>query len=147
MTRGTPSYEPIAGTSLLDVTNTDDNIIVDPDRPPLRPHLGALVPDATLQTGPWTYVPNDKLPAAFATIPVTHPRGRGAASVTGTPAAQEAVIDNNIPETAVVTRATTTLKIKYGGSPQLQGIEGTPLQYVVNSPYPVIRVDALPGTR
>ena len=40
-----------------------------------------------------------------------------------------------------MTRATTTLKVNYGGSPQLQGIEGTPLQYVVNSPYPVIRVD------
>ena len=62
--------------------------------------------------------------------------------MTGTPPAQEAVIDNTIPETAVVTRATTTLTINYGGSPpQLQAIEGTPLQYVVNSPYPVIRVD------
>jgi len=30
MTRGAPSYEPIAGTSLLDVANTDDNLIVDP---------------------------------------------------------------------------------------------------------------------
>jgi hypothetical protein len=78
-------------------------------------------------------VPNDKLPAAFATIPVTHPRGVVLASVTGTPSAQEAVIDNNIPETAVVTRATTTLKVNYGGSPQLKGSRGLPLQYVANS--------------
>ena len=148
MTRGAPSYEPIAGTSLLDVTNTDDNLIVDPATGLTYVLIsGRWFQTATLQTGPWTYVPNDKLPAAFATIPVTHPRGVVLASVTGTPPAQEAVIDNNIPETAVVTRATTTLKVNYGGSPQLQGIEGTPLQYVVNSPYPVIRVDGFLGTR
>ena len=62
-------------------------------------------------------------------------------SVAGTPPAQEAVIDNSIPETAEVNRATTRLTTTYGGSPQLQDIEGTPLQYVANSQYPVIRVD------
>ena len=142
MTRGIPSFEPIAATSLLDVTNTDDNLIVDPASGLTYVLVsGRWFQTTVLTTGPWTYVPNDKLPAAFATIPVTHPRGVVLSSVTGTPPAQEAVIDNTIPETAVVTRATTTLAINYGGSPQLQGIEGTPLQYVVNSPYPVIRVD------
>ena len=143
MTRGTPSYEPIAGTSLLDVTNTDDNLIVDPSTGFTYVLIsGRWFQTTAIHTGPWTYVPNDKLPAAFATISVTHPRGVVLASVTGTPPAQEAVIDNGIPETAVVTRATTKLTVNYGGSPQLQGIEGTPLQYVTNSPYPVIRVDA-----
>jgi hypothetical protein len=142
VTRGTPSYEPIAGTSLLDVTNTDDNLIVDPVNGLTYVLIsGRWFQTASLQTGPWTYVANDKLPADFAKIPVTHPRGVVLPSVTGTPPAQEAVIDNNIPETAVVTRATTKLTVEYGGAPQLQGIEGTPLQYVVNSPYPVIRVD------
>ena len=143
MTRGTPSYEPIAGTSLLEVTNTDDNLIVDPLNGLTYVLIsGRWFQTASLQTGPWAYVANDKLPGDFAKIPVTHPRGVVLASVAGTPPAQEAVIDNNIPETAVVTRATTTLTMKYGGSPQLQAIEGTPLQYVVNSPYPVIRVEA-----
>ncbi len=143
MTRGTPSYEPIAGLLLLDVTNTDDNIIVDIDTGLTYVLIsGRWFATNSLETGPWRYVPNDKLPAAFAQIPVTHPRGVVLPAVTGTPPAQEAVIDNTIPETAVVTRATTTLTIKYGGSPQIQGIEETSLQYVVNSPYPVIRVDA-----
>ena len=143
MTRGAPSYEPIAGTQLLDVTNTDDNLIVDPSTGFTYVLIsGRWFQTTAISTGPWTYVPNDKLPAAFASIPITHPRGVVLASVTGTPPAQEAVIDNGIPETAVVTRATTKLAVNYGGSPQLQGIEGTPLQYVTNSPYPVIRVDA-----
>jgi hypothetical protein len=143
MTRGTPSYEPIAGTQLLDVTNTDANLIVDPVNSLTYVLIsGRWFRTASLQTGPWTYVANDKLPGDFAKIPITHPRGVVLASVPGTPTAQEAVIDNNIPETAVVRRATATLTIKYGGSPQLEDIGGTPLRYVVNSPYPVIRVDS-----
>jgi hypothetical protein len=143
MTRGGPSYEPISGTSLLDVANTDDNLIVDPASSLTYVLIsGRWFRTTSIEKGPWEYVPNDKLPAAFAQIPVTHPRGVVLPAVTGTPPAQEAVIDNTIPETATVTRATTSLTIRYGGSPQLQGIEGTPLQSVVNSPYPVIRVDA-----
>ena len=143
MTRGSPSYEPIAGLSILDVTNTDDNIIVDMDTG-LHYVLisGRWFAAQSMETGPWQYVPNDKLPAAFAQIPVTHPRGVVLPSVTGTPPAQEAIIDNSIPETATVNRATTTLAIKYSSTPQIKPIEGTTLEYVVNSPYPVIKVDA-----
>jgi hypothetical protein len=143
MTRGSPSYEPIAGLSILDVINTDDSIIVDMDTG-LHYVLisGRWFATQSMETGPWEYVSNDKLPAAFAQIPVTHPRGVVLPSVAGTPPAREAVIDNSIPETATVNRATTTLTIKYGGSPQIKPIEGTTLEYVVNSPYPVIKVDA-----
>ena len=143
MTRGAPSYEPIAATPLLEVANTDDNVIVDPATS-LQYVLisGRWFATNSIETGPWTYVPNDKLPADFAKIPVTHPRGVVLPSVAGTPQAQEAVIDNSIPQTANVTRATTTLTTNYGGSPQLQNIDGTPLQYVTSSPNPVIRVDA-----
>ena len=143
MTRGSPSYEPIAGLSILDVINTDDNIIVDMDTG-LHYVLisGRWFAAQSMETGPWQYVPNDKLPAAFAQIPVTHPRGVVLPSVAGTPPAQEAIIDNSIPETATVNRATTTLAIKYSSTPQIKPIEGTTLEYVVNSPYPVIKVDA-----
>jgi hypothetical protein len=143
MTRGAPSYEPIAGTPLLDVTNTDDNIIVDPTTSSQYVLIsGRWFKTNSLENGPWEYVPNNQLPADFAQIPVTHPRGVVLPSVTGTPPAQEAVIDNSIPETAQVTRSTTTLTMPHNAAPQLQDIDGTPLQYVANSPYPVIRVNA-----
>ena len=60
----------------------------------------------------------------------------------GTPQAQEAVIASSLPETAAIKRSEVKLTPpKYdGGSPQLKPIEGTPLSYVVNSPYPVIQV-------
>jgi hypothetical protein len=142
MTYGPLSYEPIDGTILLDVANSANNIIVDPSTSYQYALIsGRWFRTKSLETGPWEYVANDKLPPYFAKIPVTHPRGVVLASVTGTPQAQESLIDNGIPQTAEVNRQTTTLAIKYQESPQLKPIEGTPLHYVSNSQYPVIKVD------
>jgi hypothetical protein len=62
--------------------------------------------------------------------------------VPGTPQAKEALIDNSIPQTAEVSRATTTYQATYDGAPKFQPIEGTSLHYAANSPIPVIQVDA-----
>ncbi|MFO7601405.1 MAG: carbohydrate-binding family V/XII, partial [Candidatus Desulfacyla sp.] len=94
-----------------------------------------------LEKGPWEYISHDQLPPNFAKIPENHPKGAVLASVAGTPQAKEAIIDNSIPQTAQVDRRTTSLTFNYDGQPQLKGIEGTPLKYVVNAPFPVIRVD------
>jgi hypothetical protein len=142
LTYGPLSYEPIDGTSLLDVANTANNIIVDPSTSYQYALIsGRWFRTKSLETGPWEYVANDQLPPEFAKIPVTHPRGVVLASVTGTPQARESLIDNGIPQTAVVNRQTTTLVVKYQDSPQLTPIEGTPLYYVSNAQYPVIKVD------
>ena len=61
-------------------------------------------------------------------------------SVAGTPQAREAVIANTIPQTATVKRNEATLVPRYDGEPQFKPIVGTPLQYAINSPTPVIRV-------
>jgi uncharacterized membrane protein YgcG len=142
-TQGPPAYEPIDGTNLLEANNTSDNILIDLMTSDTYVLLsGRWFRTRSLEQGPWTYVPNNELPAGFAKIPPHHPRGVVLAAVSGTPQAQEALIDNGIPQTATVNRATTTLKVSYDGQPQLEAIEGTPLESVVNSPIPVIRVDA-----
>jgi hypothetical protein len=142
MTYGDPSYELLDGTSLMDVSNTSDNIVVDPSTSYQYALIsGRWFRTKALETGPWEYVANNELPPDFAKIPVTHPRGAVLASVTGTPQAQESLIDNGIPQTAEVNRQTTTLVIKYQESPQVKPIDGTPLYYVANSQYPVIKVD------
>lgn len=65
------------------------------------------------------------------------------ASVAGTPQAKEAVIANSIPQTATIPRTGgPTFSPVFDGAPQFKPIPGTPLQYVVNSPTPIIRVDA-----
>ena len=63
------------------------------------------------------------------------------AAVANTPQAQEAVIANSIPQTATIPRVNgPTFSPVFDGAPQLRPIEGTALQYVVNSPTPIIQV-------
>ncbi|HSF05926.1 MAG TPA: DUF3300 domain-containing protein [Methylomirabilota bacterium] len=142
-TEGRPEYEPVGDLQLLHVKNSRSSILLDPAT---NEHYvlisGRWFRSKSPAKGPWEYVPHDRLPPDFAKIPETHPRGTVLASVPGTPQAQEAVIDNSIPQTATVDRANTKLSVTYDGSPQLKPIEGTTLQYVVNAPHPVILVDA-----
>src|SRR5262249_13727099 len=135
-------YEPIDGTDLLYVRNSSTNILLDTSDQ--RHYLllsGRWFRGPSLTDGPWEYVVHDKLPAEFAKIPSAHPKGAVLASVAGTPQAQEARIDNSIPQTAEVSRATTTYKATYDGAAKFQPIEGTALQYGANTPDPVIQVD------
>ena len=87
---------------------------------------------------PWAYVASGQLPGDFARIPESHPKGRAApcadtvapavlASVPGTPQARQAVIANDIPQTATISRGEATLTVQYDGSPEFKPIEGTPL--------------------
>ena len=92
--------------------------------------------------GPWAYVASGQLPGDFARIPESHPKGAVLASVPGTPQARQAVIANDIPQTATISRGEATLTVQYDGSPEFKPIEGTPLQSVVNASVPVTRVDA-----
>jgi hypothetical protein len=62
-------------------------------------------------------------------------------SVPGTGPAKEALIANAIPQTATITRHEAQLDVNYDGDPQFKTIEGTNLQYAVNTATPVIKVD------
>ena len=75
-TKGRPDYEPIEGTDLLHVANASANIVLDPAEQRHYVLLsGRWFRSASLSDGPWEFVAHDKLPAAFARIPETHPRG------------------------------------------------------------------------
>jgi hypothetical protein len=141
-TEGQPSFAPIDGTGLLDISNTEANLVLDPTQGEYYALVsGRWFRTKNLMTGPWNYIPHDQLPADFAKIPENHPKGAVLASVAGTPQAREATIDNSIPQTAQVDRETANLTLDYDGQPQLKPIAGTPLKYVVNAPVPVIQVD------
>jgi len=142
LTDGDPEFAPIDGTQLIYVNNCAANIIVDPSSQDYYALIsGRWFRTKSLADGPWDYVANDKLPADFAKIPETHPKGDVLAAVAGTSAAQESVIDNNIPQTAAVDRKTAKLSVAYDGAPQFQPIEGTSLSYAVNTATPVIKID------
>ena len=142
-TDGPPEYQPIPKTNLLYVTNTPNRLFLDVQTQKYYVLLaGRWYRAAALTRGPWEYVAGTSLPPDFALIPDNHPAEGVRASVAGTAQAQEAVIANGVPQMAAVKRSAATLEITYDGAPQFRAIEGTPLQYAVNAPMPVIQVDA-----
>src|SRR5229473_4136903 len=140
--KGQPAFAPVATTGILEVTNTDDDLFLYTPEQAYYVLLSGRWFRAKILQGPWEFVSGDRLPRDFARIPASHPKGEVLASVPGTPQAREAVIADDIPQTATISRRDAQLTFQYDGPPQLKPIEGTSLQYVVNASVPVIRVDA-----
>jgi hypothetical protein len=91
--------------------------------------------------GPWGFVSGTKLPRDFAMIPPERPQGQVLASIPGTQQSREAVISNQIPQTASVKRNEAKLKVRYDGEPKFKPITGTPMEYAVNTDDEVIRAE------
>jgi hypothetical protein len=141
--KGPPDFQPISGTSLLWATNTTADVLVNTADNRTYVLLSGRWYNAPSLTGPWSYVASTSLPADFRNIPASSPAAVVLVAVAGTPQAQEAVIENSIPQTATVPRVNgPTFSPTFDGSPQWLPISGTSLQYVVNSPTPIISVDA-----
>src|SRR5262249_40183428 len=92
----------------------------------------------SLQNGPWTYEPATGLPSDFAKIPDEGPKASVLTAIPGTPQAKEAMIVNQIPQTATISRAATRPTITYEGASDFRPIQGTPMSSAVNSTTPVI---------
>ncbi|MGH9765128.1 MAG: hypothetical protein ACREAC_30195, partial [Blastocatellia bacterium] len=95
---------------------------------------------AASMDGNWQYVAAANLPADFARIPEGAPKASVLASTPGTPAAEEARIADQVPQTATITRSETQLNVEYDGEPEFKPIAGTRLSYAFNTSTPVIRV-------
>jgi hypothetical protein len=141
-TEGEPQFAPIDGTKLLWVKNSTTPVLLTSADQETYVLLSGRWFRAKSLKGPWEFVPANKLPADFAKIPETHPRGDVLVSVAGTPQAQEAVIANGVPQTTTIKRDQAKLQVVYDGEPRFEPIEGTKLKYAVNSPTPVIQIDA-----
>ena len=140
VTEGPPAWTPIEGTMLLYADNTTGNLFKDLNDQSTYVLVTGRWFRAPDFSGPWQYVPGTNLPPDFAQIPDTSSKENVKASVPGTPQAQEAVISNQIPETATVYRAKAKFTPVISGTPQLAPVPDTPLSYVVNSPNPIIMV-------
>ena len=102
--KGQPDFVPIVGTQLLWASNTTSDVLIDTaEQSLLRAARRPLVHVPPALTGPWTFVASDALPPDFAQDSAAH-RSPGAVlpTVAGTPQAQDAVIENSIPQTATV---------------------------------------------
>lgn len=141
---GPAVYSPISGTQLLYASNSDSTLFVYSPTSTYYYLTSGRWFSAPSLAGPWTYA-SLALPSDFASIPRNSPVADVLASVPGTPEAEDAVLLAQVPTTVVVnpTEAVAKVKISYYGEPKFAPIEGTELQYAVNTPNRVVRVGDL----
>lgn len=137
-TQGVPVYKPIEGTNLQYVSNTKNDIIKTAEGQIFILIAGRWYKSSSLN-GPWTFNGSDKMPAEFSKIPEGSEKDNVLVSISGTPAAEEAIIDSEIPQTAKVDRKSAKVEVEYDGNPKFEPIEGTSLQLAENSNLTVIK--------
>jgi hypothetical protein len=139
---GKPVYATIPGTELVYASNTDADLLVD-QRTNTYYFLaaGRWFRAASLD-GPWRFASAD-LPPGFARIPLDSPASRVLVSVPGTESARDAVLLAQVPTRVTLDpkKAAELVDVTYDGQPEFKPIEGTTLQYAVNTPDRVIKVD------
>lgn len=139
---GAPQMEPFKNTSLMYVTNTDDDIFLNiPTQEYFLLASGRWYSTKDLKNGPWHFVASDALPADFAQVPEGSKKDGILAHVSGTDAAREAVRDASIPQTARVDRRSASVTVSYDGDPQFQQIAGTQVWSAVNASTTVLRIN------
>jgi len=133
-TNGNPAFLPIEGGNLLYVANSPNDLFLDTQSQLYYLLLsGRWYFNKSISSGQWSYISADRLPADFARIPEGSPKDNVLASVAGTDAAREALMDAQIPQTAKVDRKTATTHVSYDGPAEFQAIPGTDLQYAINT--------------
>jgi hypothetical protein len=140
VTDGEPEFTPIQGTNLLYVKNSDNDVFMDIKSQSYFILISGRWYSSKGLEGPWEYVDVEKLPEDFAKIPEGSEKDNVLASVPDTQASHEAILDNQIPQTAEVDRKTATVTVEYDGEPKFEKVEGTAMLYAINSPQTVLKL-------
>ena len=140
--RGEPEFASIEGTQLLYLSNTENDMIMDITSQQYHVLLsGRWYRTKSLSDGPWEFVANDALPEEFQKIPVESDMADVRASVAGTDEANEAVLENSIPQTAAVDRKEAKVEVKYEGDPKFEKCGEAEVYYAVNTDKAVFLID------
>jgi len=145
ITDGELAYKPISGTSLLSVENTESDIILEIET---QTHFvllnGRWYGTKTMKDKEWQFVEPKDLPESFKSIPADDDSYTAIrSSIPGTIEAKEAMYEQYMPQTAVVDKKTASTKVVYDGDPKFEEIEGTSMQYAVNTQSEVLKIDGL----
>ncbi|HET7498192.1 MAG TPA: carbohydrate-binding family V/XII [Candidatus Eisenbacteria bacterium] len=140
-TDGPPEYASLVQDELLYVTNTESDVVLEVETQDLYVLISGRWFRAPSTDGPWTFVRGDELPASFKRVPPDSPKGNILASVAGTDLAEDAMADAEIPQTSAIRRDDQSLQVTYDGDPDFEPIEGTELEYAVNTDAEVILAD------
>jgi hypothetical protein len=141
LSNGTPQYASVENTTLLYMTNTDNDILMDINTQEYYTLIsGRWYKSKSLQSEKWTFVSPDSLPADFSRIPEDSPVSDIRASVAGTQESKEAILETKIPQTAEIDRATATVNVIYDGNPAFMRIKGTSMLYAINTEKAVLLI-------
>jgi hypothetical protein len=139
---GEPEFKPIEGTSLLYMSNTADDILMNIDTQEYFILVsGRWYRSKSVSEGPWTFVEPDQIPGGFADIPSNSDMAAVRSSVAGTQEAKEAILENQIPQTAEVDRREARLEVTYDGQPKFERVGKTDMKYAVNTDKSVLQID------
>ena len=134
LSNGEPQYSSVENTSLLFMTNTDEDILMDVNTQEYYVLIsGRWYKSKDLYSDSWTFVAPDNLPENFSNIPKDSPVNNVRVSISGTQEAKEAILETRIPQTAEIDREAATLEVFYDGDPIFEEIEGTNIWYAVNT--------------
>lgn len=133
VTRGEPTFAPVAGSDLLYVSNSDQLLFFTIDTKEFYVALSGRWYRSPVLPGPWNAVAADELPAAFAGISPGSPKSEALTYVAGTVEAQDAVLQANIPQITAVDRGPADVEVTYDGTAQFQPVEDTGVRYASNT--------------
>jgi hypothetical protein len=141
VTSGKPDWQSLPGGELLYVQNTETAWLRELSTNNMYLLLSGRWFRSKSQDGPWTFVRPDELPQSFANIPPESDIGGLRVSVAGTPEANDAMLDAQIPETAAIERSKASLTVEYDGKPKFEQISGTKVSYATNTAAQVLLID------
>lgn len=136
---GDAQFANIAGTNLLYVSNTEDDIFKSVTDQQYYVLLSGRWYSASKLEGPWAYIAADKLPDDFAKIPLGSDKDNVLSSVAGTEQSKDAIRDAQVPQTAKVDRKKATCTVTYNGEPKFEKIEETSLELAMNTNSTVLK--------
>ena len=141
ITDGDPDYASIEGTSLLYAKNSQNDIIMDINT---QNHYillaGRWYYSKSLRDGDWKFCEPDDLPDDFEKIPEGSDMATVRASIPGTAEAQDALLEQSIPQTATVNRKEAKVEVTYDGNPEFKKVKGTEVYYAANTDKTVLRI-------
>jgi hypothetical protein len=140
VTEGPAVFVPLVD-ELLVLQNSDDDVFMHVTSQQFYIVLAGRWYHADSLTGPWTFQAADRLPEAFADIPGDSAQADSRVFVAGTPEAEDAVLDAQIPETKAVARGPADVEVEYDGEPAFAPVDGTDMTYAANSGATVLESD------
>jgi hypothetical protein len=139
VTAGAPSLRAVSGTGLQRVVNTPNVLFFHAAENQYYVLLSGRWFSARAFAGPWQFA-TDRLPPDFSLISPSGADAAVLASVPGTIASQEAVLQAQIPQTAALKRDSAKITVIYSGPPHFVPVPGTTLLYAANTSTYVLKV-------